>query len=105
MHDAHAVAVVQRLITMSTFTRVRLKKTIDNPLISNGEINILFLQPQIFNLALPIRYFLQAFLKGEGKTPLTWLITEGIDQLHYNKIRQFKHLSRFILIESLDFWV
>lgn len=82
MHDAHAVAVVQRLITTSTFTRVRLKKTIDNLLISHGEINILFLQPQIFILALPIRYFLQAFLKGEGKTPLTWFLTEGTDQLH-----------------------
>lgn len=71
MHDAHAVAVVQRLITMSTFTRVRLEKTIDNLLISHGEINIPFLQPQIFILAIPIRYFPQAFLKGEGKTPLT----------------------------------
>lgn len=71
MHDAHAVAVVQRLITMPTFTRARLKKTIDNLLISHGEINILFLQPRIFILALPIRYFLQAFLEREGKTPLT----------------------------------
>lgn len=104
MHDAHAVAVVQRLITMSTLTRVRLKKTIDNLLIFQHSLpattNFHFGDPdKVFSTSFPQRRRQNALnvICNWGNRSVTLEQVKTVQtfvKVYFNWIFRFRGLSK-----------